>query len=245
MDTQMVFRRYEQKYFLTREQKELLLRAAGPRLRPEEYGRTTVRNVYFDTGDFRLIRRSLEKPVYKEKLRLRSYRKTPPGGEVFVELKKKYRKVVFKRRVLLPERAAANWLCGCQRGPLDTQIAREIEYFRDYHGPLRPVLFLAYERESYYGLEGGDLRMTFDENIRARRTGLSTGAHAAAEPLLAEGAVLMELKTAGAIPLWLARLLSEQQLFCTPFSKYGMAYQKIVFPKGGCLHDKSCLSGDF
>ncbi len=231
MDTQMVFRRREQKYFLTQAQRDLLLSAMGPYIKPDEYGRTTIRNVYLDTNDYRLIRRSIEKPVYKEKLRLRSYQKTLPGDAVFVELKKKYKKVVFKRRVLLPEPAALDWLCHGQAAPLDTQITREIEYFRDLYGSLRPAVFLAYEREAYLDRNGGDLRVTFDEDVRARTTGSSTGLGDEGEPLRMGGAVLMEIKTAGGIPLWLARLLSEQKLYCAPFSKYGAAYRELVYPR--------------
>ena len=243
MHTQMVFRRYEQKYFLTREQKALLLWAMEPHMRNDIYGRTTIRNIYFDTENYRLIRRSIEKPVYKEKLRIRSYRKTPPGEDVFVELKKKYRKVVFKRRVLLPEQTAMDWICHGHISPCNTQIAREIEYFRDLYGPLYPAVFLAYEREAYFDRGGEDLRVTFDENIRARTAGLSTGMDDRGELLMMEDRILMEIKSTGGIPLWLTRLLSEQRLFCTPFSKYGMAYSQLLFPKGGHPYAEIPVSG--
>ncbi len=242
MDTQMVFRRCEQKYLLTQAKRDLLLSAMGPYMKMDEHGRATIRNVYLDTDNYRLIRRSIEKPVYKEKLRLRSYKKTLPGEAVFVELKKKYKRVVFKRRVLLPEPAALDWLCHGQTAPLDTQITREIEYFRDLYGSLRPALFLAYEREAYLDRNGGDLRVTFDEDIRARTTGSSTGLGDEGEPLRMGGAVLMEIKTAGGIPLWLARLLSEQKLYCAPFSKYGAAYREIVYPKERYRYGGSCVS---
>ncbi len=233
MNTQMVFRRYEQKYLLNREQRKLVLQAMEPYMRSDEYGRTTVRNIYFDTEDYRLIRRSMEKPVYKEKLRIRSYRRTRPGEAVFVELKKKYKKIVFKRRILLPENTAMDWLCCGREAPFDTQIAREIEYFRDFYSPLRPTMFLAYERDAFFDRNGGDLRITFDESIRARTTDLSTGMDDRGMPLPMGDAVLMEVKTAGGIPLWLTRLLSEQRLYSAPFSKYAVAYREIVFPKGG------------
>lgn len=233
MNPQMVFRRYEQKYLLTQTQRDLLLRAMGPHMRNDEYGRTTIRNVYFDTENFRLIRRSIEKPVYKEKLRIRSYKETRPSENVFVELKKKYKKVVFKRRILLPEQDAMDWLCHGHITPGNTQIVREIEYFRDFYSPLRPAVFLAYERDAYFDRSGRDFRITFDENIRARTTELSTGMDAGGELLPMGDMILMEIKTAGGIPLWMTRLLSEQQLFCTSFSKYGMVYREIVFPKGG------------
>ena len=97
MAYQSVFQRYEIKYILTRPQKERIVATMAPYMALDSYGRTTIRNVYFDTPDYRLIRRSIEKPVYKEKLRLRSYQQVRPGDPVFVELKKKYKKVVYKR----------------------------------------------------------------------------------------------------------------------------------------------------
>lgn len=117
MTTQMVFRRREQKYLLTRSQRELILQAMEPYMKKDQYGRTTVRSVYFDTDNNLLIRRSIESPVYKEKLRIRSYRKTLPGEDVFVELKKKYKKIVFKRRIQMPEDAAMDWICRKQTSP--------------------------------------------------------------------------------------------------------------------------------
>lgn len=106
MAFQTVFKRYELKYILTAEQKEKVLHAMEPYMVPDQYGRTVIRNIYFDTDDYRLIRRSIEKPAYKEKLRIRSYSQAEPDSTVFVELKKKYKKVVYKRRISLPEEAA-------------------------------------------------------------------------------------------------------------------------------------------
>lgn len=106
MAYQSVFKRYEIKYMLTAQQKQRILDAMEPYMAPDKYGRTTIRNIYFDTDNYRLIRRSIEKPACKEKLRIRSYRQAEPGSPVFVELKKKYQSVVYKRRLSLPEEAA-------------------------------------------------------------------------------------------------------------------------------------------
>ena len=103
MAIQTVFQRYELKYILTAKQKEKVLQAIEPYMALDQYGRTTIRNVYFDTDNYRLIRRSIEKPAYKEKLRLRSYGQAEADSAVFVELKKKYQKIVYKRRVSLSE----------------------------------------------------------------------------------------------------------------------------------------------
>ena len=111
MAFQTVFERYELKYMLTLEQKERLLQVMSPYMRPDQYGRTTVRNIYFDTDRYRLIRRSIEKPAYKEKLRIRCYAQAAPDSTVFVELKKKYEGIVYKRRLPLCERKAMQWIC--------------------------------------------------------------------------------------------------------------------------------------
>lgn len=238
MDYEMVFKRYEQKYILTPAQKLLLLDIMQPYMSIDQYGRTTIRNLYFDTENYLLIRRSIEKPVYKEKLRIRSYKQTLPDDNVFVELKKKYKSVVYKRRIALPERQAMDFICDYREPPNCAQITREIAYFRDFYQTLRPVVFLAYEREAYYNRDGGDFRITFDENIRARTTALTTQGNDAGAPVLAEDAVLMEIKATGAIPLWLSRILSEQEIFRRPFSKYGEVYSKLIFQpaKGGFCH---------
>ena len=114
--------RYEIKYLLGAREKEAVLQAMSPYMELDEYGRTTIRNVYFDTDSFRLIRRSLEKPAYKEKLRIRSYQPARPDDPVFVELKKKYQSVVYKRRVVLPEQEALQSFRENTPLPLQSQI---------------------------------------------------------------------------------------------------------------------------
>lgn len=231
MEYQRVFRRYELKYLLTQQQKERVLAAIVPRMNPDPYGPTTVRNLYFDTDNFRLIRRSLEKPVYKEKLRLRSYGLAAPGSTVFVELKKKYKGVVYKRRLQLEARTAADWLSGEYAPVPDSQIRREIDTFLDFYGTLRPRVFLSYRREAWYSRENGAFRVTFDTDIRCRRTDLTLEAPPGGAPILSDGTVLMEIKCAGGIPLWLTQVLSEEKIRRTPFSKYGTAYQTLIYPE--------------
>ena len=231
MAYQGVFKRYELKYMLTLEQKESILRVMEPYMALDRYGRTTIRNLYYDTDDYRLIRRSMERPAYKEKLRLRSYDKVTPGSPVFVELKKKYRSVVYKRRLAMQEEAALSWAAGQQSIHADSQIAREIDYFLSFYGRLRPVVFLSYEREAYYAKDGGDFRVTFDENILCRQEDLSLEEEAWGTPLLPEGRVLMEIKCSGGIPLWMTGALSQEQIYKTSFSKYGTAYKTMINPK--------------
>lgn len=231
MAYQTVFRRYELKYMLTEAQKEILLKEISRHMEPDRYGKTTIRNIYFDTENYRLIRRSLEKPVYKEKLRVRSYTRATPESTVFAELKKKYEGVVYKRRLPLPEGTAMAWLTGGMALPRSTQISREIDYFMHFYGEVRPTVFLSYEREAYFDTEESGLRVTFDESILARREQVNLCAPVYGTPLLPAGLVLMELKCAGGLPLWMVRLLSREGIRKTSFSKYGTAYEKLIFPE--------------
>lgn len=228
MTAQMTFKRYELKYLLTKQDKERLLAAMEPHMKLDSYGRTIIRNLYFDTDSFLLIRRSLEKPAYKEKLRIRSYQTAEPSDSVFVELKKKYKSVVYKRRLVLEEEKAMESFLKGTPLPVQSQIAREIEYFRGYYGDLHPTVFLSYEREAYYALDGSDFRVTFDENILYRSHDLSLGSRVYGSPLLGEGQTLMEIKTSGSIPLWMSHVLTRQRLYKTSFSKYGSAYRRML-----------------
>ena len=231
MAFQTVFKRYELKYMLTLEQKKKIQSAISQYMEPDQYGRTAIRNIYFDTDNYRLIRRSIEKPAYKEKLRIRSYSKATAGSTVFVELKKKYENVVYKRRLPLCEKEAMAWICREKACPFDTQISREIDYFIDFYGKLKPTVFLSYEREAYCDRSGGDFRVTFDDTILARRSDISLCSPIYGEPLIPEGMVLMELKCSGGIPLWMVEMLSRERIYKTSFSKYGMAYTALIFPE--------------
>lgn len=173
MTHQTVFKRYELKYMLTQEQRERLLREITQHMSLDKYGRTTIRNIYLDTDDYRIIRRSIEKPAYKEKLRIRSYSQATPGSTVFVELKKKYDKIVYKRRIALSEQDATNWGCHGGDPPCDTQISREIEYFIDFYGDLTPTVLLSYERCANFDNGGTDFRVTFaSECLQGARTSI-------------------------------------------------------------------------
>ncbi len=235
MTYQATFQRYEIKYLITRQQKDAILQAIQPYMSPDDYGHTTIRNIYFDTDTYRLIRRSLEKPVYKEKLRIRSYKPAAPEDPVFVELKKKYRSLVYKRRLSIPEaQAMISFRLGLPL-PVRSQIADEIEYFRCYYQSLRPTVFLSYTREAFYSLNNGDLRMTLDENILYREHDFSLGSEIYGSSLLKKDQTLMEIKTAYSLPLWMSRVLNRLEIYPTSFSKYGMAYR--------CMMDRSDMKG--
>ena len=222
------FERRELKYRITDAQRAALEAAFGARMVPDEHGESTICNIYYDTADYRLIRASLEKPAYKEKLRLRSYGVTGPGGEVFLELKKKYKGIVYKRRITLPEDAAGEFIAG--RAPLGEhgQIGREIEYFTAFYAPLLPAVHLSYERSAWFSREDRDLRVTFDKSIRFRQEDVSLTLPAGGRRILPEGESLMEIKAAAALPLWLVSELDALGIYQSTFSKYGEAYTAIL-----------------
>ena len=231
MAAQTVFKRYELKYLLTQAQKETVLAAMQPYMTLDRYGRSTIRNLYYDTDTYLLIRRSIEKPVYKEKIRIRSYSRAEADSAAFVELKKKYKSVVYKRRISLPYAQASAWLSREKHPGRHTQIANEIDYFLDCYGSLHPTVFLSYEREAYYANDGSDFRVTFDDDILCRQNDLSLESEVYGTPILPEGKVLMEIKCGGGIPLWMAHVLSKEKIYKTSFSKYGTAYQTLIFPQ--------------
>lgn len=224
---QMIFQRYEFKYRMDFRQLQAVLAAMTPYMVPDEYSHSSIRNLYLDTPDFRLIRRSLEGPVYKEKLRVRSYGRAGKDAPVFVELKKKYRAVVYKRRIALPQRQALGCVAGTAPWP-ESQIGAELAYAADFYKTLRPAVFLSYERDSFRGVADEEFRVTFDREIRYRRDQLTLDSDTAGIPILPPDQVLMEVKVAGGLPLWMARVLSEQNIFKTSFSKYGTAYGDIL-----------------
>lgn len=219
------FQRYEKKYLLSEIQYEKILQRLNEKLTVDEYGRTTICNIYFDTPDYRLIRTSLEKPVYKEKLRLRSYG-TPSGSDtVYVEIKKKYKDVVYKRRVKLDLASAERYLYDDIQPAKVSQIMKEIDWFLTFYHNLQPAMYISYDRVAMYGTEDPDLRVTFDWNLLYRQEELWLENGIWGNRILPEGYRLMEIKIPGSMPLWLSHILNELMIFPASFSKYGRGYQ--------------------
>ena len=227
MAVQTVFKRFEIKYIITEDQCERLKALFTPYMRCDEYGNSSIKNIYFDTPSYFLIRSSIDKPIYKEKLRLRGYGDIHSDSPLFLEIKKKYKGVVYKRRVKLTEQLAADYISGKCKLP-DSQISREIDYFISYYKDLSPKIVISYEREAYYSKTDNTFRMTFDRNILYRQSDLSLKSEVYGKQILPPGLVLMEIKTAYAIPLWLTAFLVENKIFKTSFSKYGTAYLDIL-----------------
>lgn len=227
MTNQMVFQRYELKYLMTKWQRDQMLDTILPYMSIDQYGHSEIRNLYYDTNDFRLIRASMERPVYKEKLRLRSYGAADAQSLTFLELKKKYMGVVYKRRISMPYSDAIECMAGLQPMP-DSQIGKEIAYTLSHYDLPAPKVFLSYEREAFYDTAGSDFRVTFDENIRYRTDHLTLAGDCCGTPLLRQDQVLMELKTSGSLPIWMVRRLSELEIYKTSYSKYASAYTRML-----------------
>lgn len=221
---QDTFKRYEMKYLLKEDKYRLIRQRLQDKLSVDCFGKSTICNIYFDTPDHRLIRTSLEKPVYKEKLRLRSYGTPEEGDTVYVELKKKYKGVVYKRREKLELLESENYLYDNLPLAKQTQITKEIDWFIRTYQYLEPSMYISYDRVALYGLEDADLRVTFDSNILWREEELWLGCGVWGSPILEEGQRLMEVKIPGTMPIWLAHLLNELEIYPTSFSKYGRGY---------------------
>ena len=190
---QSCFKRYEKKYLLTRTQYEAMRDGMREHMTPDAYGCYAIGNIYYDTPDYRLIRASLEKPVYKEKLRMRSYGVPGSRDTVFVEIKKKFNGVVYKRRITMEMQDAALYLYGARRGD-GSQISREIDYFLRFYGELVPSVYLSYDRTAYFSRESADLRVTFDRHIAWRREGLRLTSPVGGREILDRDLSLMEVK---------------------------------------------------
>ena len=214
--------RYEMKYVLTKAQLDHLKKFLSLYMKVDEYGKTSVASIYYDTPDRRIIRNSIEKPAYKEKIRLRSYGLANKDSKVFLELKRKVCGVVYKRRISLKEDEVDSVL---QEKSGDTQISKEIVYFSSFYKKLVPAFLIIYDRTAYFDPHS-DLRLTLDENPRYRVQELNLHTSMEGEPLLKDEGAILEIKVQGAMPLWLTNVLSNQKIFQTSFSKVGEAYKK-------------------
>lgn len=230
---QAVFKRKEIKYLLSSEERNALLPILEACMEPDAFAHSSISNLYYDTPNFRMVRRSLEKPMYKEKLRLRSYGTPENTSTVFPEIKKKAMGIVYKRRISLPYQEAVSFLSGQQIASTDTcngttrQILHELDWMLASYENLSPRVFLSYERDSYKGISDPSLRLTLDQDILFRTDRLDLREGAFGEAILLPDQTLMEVKISNAAPLWLAQALSEIGIFPVSFSKYGRTYERI------------------
>ena len=221
MSIQYTFRRREKKYLLSPQQFAAVREALHPYMEDDAFGLHTILNIYFDTPDGAMIRHSLTHPPYKEKFRLRAY-----GQEdgVYAEIKKKYKGVVYKRRVLASPEGITRLLAGETLPEADGQIQREIHWLLRTWQPT-PKVFIGYDRIACTGREDPQLRITFDQHLRWRTDRLTLDAGDDGAPVLPQETIVMEIKFLHSMPLWLAQLLSRMQLYPTSFSKYGACWQ--------------------
>lgn len=224
MKSQFLFERKEIKFVINENQYARFMELIKNYIKEDNYKKSTIYNIYFDTSNDQLIRKSIEKPIYKEKLRLRSYTFVNEKSSVFLELKKKYKDTVYKRREKMSYCEAKKFL----NNPIPySQIAKEIAYFLSYYKNLQPKMFLYYDRDSYVSKDDKDLRITFDQNIIYRNYDLKLENGIYGEKLLNDGTYIMEIKTNNALPLWLVKALSSEKIYKSSFSKYGKAYETI------------------
>jgi SPX domain protein involved in polyphosphate accumulation len=230
-----IFNRYEKKYLIDYRTYEKLQSRLPEYMDKDAYnlgGDTySICNIYYDTPDSHLIRTSLQKPVYKEKLRIRSYGVAGPDAKVFIEIKKKYNKLVNKRRSGITLSAAEQFLKTGEKptitSKMNEQVIDEVAYMTS-HKDLFPSLYLAYEREAWFGRGRHDLRISFDSHILTRRTDISLSSPIYGEPLLSPNLRLMEIKVAQSIPLWLSHMLAGYKIYPNSFSKYGTEYEQCL-----------------
>lgn len=218
-------KRYELKYLLTGEQTAYLRERLKGHMEVDQYGKTSIASLYYDTPTYQLIRTSVEKPLFKEKIRLRSYGLATEESPVFLELKRKAYGIVYKRRVQTTIPLVHKFFAGegdiCSPG----QINREITTFRDYYKTLVPACLIIYDRTAYYEPDG-DLRLTIDDNPRYRTDRLTLTQSMDGISLLDEGWTILEVKVQEAMPLWLTEILSTGKIYKGSFSKYGEAYRQ-------------------
>ncbi len=227
-----VFERYEMKYMLDDEQYKYVLDKLLSYMDVDLYSQKTgfysICNIYYDTPTDELIRRSIEKPVYKEKMRLRSYG-TPKDMDtkVFLEIKKKYEHLVSKRRIVLKLSDAYRYMNDGAlpvSNSVNPQILSEMDYMRSIY-ELYPKLYLSYQRKALAGKEDPDFRVTFDKDILTRRENVFLEQGDYGTNILEPGKILMEIKVLNAMPLWCARILSDAKVYPSSFSKYGTEYE--------------------
>lgn len=214
------FRRVEQKYLINKETKDKLLERISNYIEEDEYFKSEISNIYFDNDNHDLLVESLEKPLFKIKVRLRSYNN---GDDVFLEIKDKVNGIVGKRRIKLSLDEFYNYIN--DNNIKDDQIMRELDYYFKLFN-LKPYIMVAYDRLSYKEINNKNLRITIDANLRSRFDNLLLEKGSYGEKYFNDDMYIMEIKALDSMPLWLVKSLSELKIYPTSFSKVGHIYEK-------------------
>lgn len=224
------FKRYEKKYLLNPEQYAILKAEIDKHFVPDEYGETKICNIYYDTPEYLLITRSIDKPIFKEKLRIRTYGVPKDTSTAFIEVKRKFNSIVYKRRIHMPYVDAIRYV---ENPPTNStkQINKEIDYTIKMYNGIAPSFYISYDRSAFFYKETSDIRVTFDTNITWRDYDLDLRKGSYGESLLPNGYRIMELKVPNTAPLWLAELLSDLKIYPTSFSKVGTAFKTMLAKK--------------
>lgn len=240
------FQRYEKKFILNENQYNALIPILSKYMNPDKFCKFgqnySIYNIYYDTDDNQIIRHSINKPYYKEKLRLRSYSiPTSKDDKVFLELKKKINGIVNKRRATLTLNEAYKFLELGERPAtsdyLNNQVLNEIEYHISNHD-IHQTVYISYSRKAFFSKDDKDFRITFDSNIITRRDSLFLEAGSFGDRLLTKNQYLMEVKILGAIPVWFTKILSDLEIYNTHFSKYGNEYMRYCLNKNYAIRRK-------
>ena len=227
MDAVTMMQRIEMKFILTKEQLVAFKDALTGHMEVDQYGKTSIASIYYDTPDYYLIRTSIDKPLYKEKIRLRSYGLANDKHQVYLELKRKVDGFVYKRRMALNENTAISFINKDAVDMKDDQVSHELIYFRDHFQHLEPKIMVIYDRTSYAEVDG-NIRLTIDESPRYRTHDLNLHTNMEGDLLLPSGSAILEIKVQQELPLWLVKILSEYKIYKTSFSKVGTAYKMMT-----------------
>lgn len=218
-----VFKRVEEKYLLTKEKKKELFKLINKNIKKDIYYETTICNIYFDNKEKDLTINSLEKPLYKDKVRLRSYGIPSLDSNVFLEIKNKYDGIVGKRRIMIKLKDYYDYIEGKYNN--DNQIMKEIDYLFKYY-KLEPFKYVGYHRFSYIDKETEKIRITFDDNLTGRGYDLKLEKGLFGDKCFNNDEIIMEIKTENSMPLWLVNALSELKIYPVSFSKLGSIYNR-------------------
>ena len=240
-------RRVEKKYLITRSEKATLLKALKKQLVHDEYYKEEILSLYLDTDNFDLAIKTIDRPEFREKVRVRAYNVPKRSTRIFFEVKTKLAtnktKIGNKRRLIIPlkdfysymntgknlEQIAAS---ASNNNPQQIQVAKELDYLIKHYN-LRPKIIIVSNRTAFSGKNDPTFRLTFDENLRFRTTDLKLEKGSSGEKYFPstpdpKRGIIMEAKTINAMPPWFVDEISRLKIYPTRFSKYGKIYQLIT-----------------